>query len=332
MKILFITLSNIGDAVMTTPVLQFLIKQYPLGKFDLVCDKKSYEIFNGHPSVNKIYFREKNQGIIKLLKFIIGLRVIHYDLAIDLRTDLLLYFIKADKKIFKISNNRVHSVEKHFLSVSKDLKNIPDPFIFIPGATKKKIKKFISKNEKKLLTVCLGAKSEHKIWPVEKYIGLINKIKSKFNAIILIGDKNDEARGRIFSDKVNGQVINLTGKLSLIETSAIIKLSDLFILTSKYEGLPNVLLEAMTLKKFIISSDCPSGPKEILDNGKGGFLFKHGDYKDLLKKLVYLNKNFENFKYFESKINFAHKRLFRFNYEEILDKYFYFVNELFKKI
>ena len=54
----------------------------------------------------------------------------------------------------------------------------------------------------------------------------------------------------------------------------IIKKADLFVLSSKYEGLPNVLLEAATLKKFIISSNCPTGPKEILMNGKGGFILK----------------------------------------------------------
>ena len=65
-----------------------------------------------------------------------------------------------------------------------------------------------------------------------------------------------------------------------------LKQCDLFILTSKFEGLPNVLLESIALKKFVISSDCPTGPKEILLNGKGGLLFKVGDYKDLerLKK------------------------------------------------
>ena len=42
-----------------------------------------------------------------------------------------------------------------------------------------------------------------------------------------------------------------------------IKQADIFILTSKYEGLPNVLLEAITLKKFIISSNCPTGPREF---------------------------------------------------------------------
>ena len=58
-------------------------------------------------------------------------------------------------------------------------------------------------------------------------------------------------------------------------------MSDAFILSSKYEGSPNVLLEAITLNKIIISSDCPTGPSEILDGGKGGILFKVGDYKNL---------------------------------------------------
>ena len=50
-----------------------------------------------------------------------------------------------------------------------------------------------------------------------------------------------------------------------------IRQADLFVLSSKFEGLPNVLLESLTLNKFIISSNCQTGPKEILMNGKGGF-------------------------------------------------------------
>ena len=62
----------------------------------------------------------------------------------------------------------------------------------------------------------------------------------------------------------------------------LIKLSDIFILTSVYEGLPNVLLEAQVLKTYIISSNCPTGPREILLNGKAGSLFKVGDYNSLI--------------------------------------------------
>ena len=60
---------------------------------------------------------------------------------------------------------------------------------------------------------------------------------------------------------------------------------DLFVLTSKYEGLPNVLIEAQYLKKYIISTNCKTGPKEILLNGKLGTLVKVGDYLNLKKKL-----------------------------------------------
>tara|TARA_X000000368_G_scaffold396796_1_gene365361 strand:- start:103 stop:1212 length:1110 start_codon:yes stop_codon:yes gene_type:complete len=70
-----------------------------------------------------------------------------------------------------------------------------------------------------------------------------------------------------------------------------LRMSDLFIFTSRYEGLPNVLLEALTLKKFIISTDCPTGPREILLNGKCGFLSKMGDYKDIYKKTIFFSKN-----------------------------------------
>ena len=65
----------------------------------------------------------------------------------------------------------------------------------------------------------------------------------------------------------------------------------MFILTSKYEGLPNVLLEAAALKKFIISTNCPTGPKEILKNGKYGYLTKIGDHNGISQKILSFIKN-----------------------------------------
>ena len=65
-----------------------------------------------------------------------------------------------------------------------------------------------------------------------------------------------------------------------------IKKSDFLILTSIYEGLPNVILEAIVLNKVVISSDCPTGPKEILKNGKYGILFKTKSVKDLEKNCL----------------------------------------------
>ena len=94
--------------------------------------------------------------------------------------------------------------------------------------------------------------------------------------------------------------------------------SDLFILTSKYEGLPNVILEAQTLKKYVISSNCPTGPSEILQKGRLGDLFKIGDYKDLSNKIL---RYYSNKSQYNSKINLAYKNLDRFDFKRNCIKY-----------
>jgi glycosyltransferase involved in cell wall biosynthesis len=103
-----------------------------------------------------------------------------------------------------------------------------------------------------------------------------------------------------------------------------LRASDLFILTSKYEGLPNVILEAQVLKKYVISSDCPTGPKEILLNGKTGTLFKVGDYKQLAIEIknFYYNRN-----KMRKKIKKAFQMLHRFDFEKNCYRYLYLVNK-----
>ena len=104
----------------------------------------------------------------------------------------------------------------------------------------------------------------------------------------------------------------------------LIKSADVFILSSNYEGLPNVLLEAQCLKKIIISTKCPTGPNEILLNGKAGVFFKMNDYKDLSKKIYYV---FNNRSKLKKKIAIGFKNLNRFDEIKNLNLYYKIVKK-----
>jgi glycosyltransferase involved in cell wall biosynthesis len=102
--------------------------------------------------------------------------------------------------------------------------------------------------------------------------------------------------------------------------------ADVFVLTWLYEGLPNVLIEAMSLKKFIIITNCPTGPKEILRNGEYGDLKKLKDQINIYKKLIKFNKTKP---YYKNKIHKAYKSLEIFDYFKNCNEYLKIDNSQF---
>jgi GalNAc-alpha-(1->4)-GalNAc-alpha-(1->3)-diNAcBac-PP-undecaprenol alpha-1,4-N-acetyl-D-galactosaminyltransferase len=58
-------------------------------------------------------------------------------------------------------------------------------------------------------------------------------------------------------------------------------MSDIFVLPSRYEGFPNALIEAMQMGRPCVSFDCPSGPRDLVEDGRNGLLIKAEDVDGL---------------------------------------------------
>jgi glycosyltransferase involved in cell wall biosynthesis len=83
--------------------------------------------------------------------------------------------------------------------------------------------------------------------------------------------------------------LSLNGRVSLAgltnDIEGVLKGADLFVLASRFEGYPNVLLEALSLGCPVIASECPGGTSEILEKGRHGLLVPVGDVTRLAQGL-----------------------------------------------
>ena len=118
--------------------------------------------------------------------------------------------------------------------------------------------------------------------------------------ILIVGDGYDFEKLKKLTEDLN--VTDTVKLLGYKENPyPYIKNADFYILSSRYEGFPTVLFEAITLKKKIIATDV-SGVREMLDNGKLGLIVENsedGIYEGMKKAL----QNPEDFKNYEENLN-----------------------------
>ena len=118
--------------------------------------------------------------------------------------------------------------------------------------------------------------------PVKDFISLIkmvSKLDEKYHLTIVgEGDEKDNLLNLIDSLKLNKRV-SLIG----FQTNPYkyMKQADMLVLTSKYEGFPNVLLEANACGTPVVAFECPGGIGEIVDDGVNGFLVECGNINEL---------------------------------------------------
>ena len=115
--------------------------------------------------------------------------------------------------------------------------------------------------------------------------------------LVIVGDgpQRSEIEENIKSKGLEENII-LVG--SQDDVDKFYKSAKMFIFSSKSEGLPTVIIEAMSKGLPIVATDAPYGCRDILQNNKYGIITPVGDYQMLAEKTIELLKNKESFKYY----------------------------------
>lgn len=241
-------------------------------------------------------------GITKLLKGTYGKKLDKYDYVIT------------------IADEMKEQLENYYPQLSKrKIKRIYNPFDF--GEIRKKAddisstsdKEKILLNDKYICTVTRLDEHQKDITTlIKSYQKLYNQNKIHHKLYIVGDGPHKNILKQLVNEYKLEEYILFLGKK--YNPYIWMKNAYIFILSSKFEGLPTVVIESMSMNTFVISSKCKTGPKEILKDGGCGDLFDVGNVNELSKKIdfalsneVYrkekISKGYERIKEFEKELS-----------------------------
>ena len=253
MKILIIHTAFIGDIVLSTPLIQKLKDLYPKSKIDYLTLPTNQSVLYNNPNLNEIILYDKkgkDKGIKGFLKVLKILKQKKYDYAVIphrfIKSILLAKLAKIpdivgfdvatgssllDKKVHY--DMKKHEVERLLNLVGYEGKKIPvriypakENFVKIEKMLKNS--GYTGKKEQKLILVAPGSQRPEKMWPIEKYREVIQKLKKNENYFIgITGSKSEKELPLNFEKDKN--VIDFRGEISLVEFGSLISKADVVV-------------------------------------------------------------------------------------------------------
>ena len=253
MKILVIHTAFIGDIVLSTPLIQRLKDMYSISEIDYLTLPANQSVISNNPNLHEILLYDKkgkDKGIKGFLRVLKTLRQKKYDYAVIphrfIKSILLAKFAKIpdivgfdvatgsfllDKKVHY--NMKKHEVERLLDLVEYKGEKIPIR-IYPAKENFVKINKILKnhgyfENEgQKLILVAPGSQRAEKMWPIEKYREVIEKLKENKNYFIgITGSKVEKELPLNFENDKN--VIDFRGEINLVEFGALISKADIVV-------------------------------------------------------------------------------------------------------
>jgi heptosyltransferase-2 len=243
-KFLVIQTAFIGDVVLATSIIEKLHQHFSNSSIDFLLRKGNESLLNHHPFLNEVIIWDKKKNKLKnLWKLLLKIRKTKYDVVINIQrygaTGFLTAFSGAKKTIgfdknpfsFLFTNKIKHIFDekgngKHEIERNLELiKDFTDDVVVLPKLypTKDDEGKIKIYQNNIYITVAPASVWFTKQYPQEKWISFINKLPSNLT-IYLLGSRADKnICENIIQSTTNKNVIDLSGKLSFLESCALMK-------------------------------------------------------------------------------------------------------------
>ena len=273
-KILIISSNRLGDCILSSGLNKFFKEKYNDLELTFVCGEVPAQLFQYCNNIDKLIILEKKKYSLHWFKLWKIVFLNFWDIVIDLRGSLLSYTLLCKQKKIFISKKDI--VEHKVTSISKLVTNINlPPNINLSFKTFKENKyiSMINKLKKKIVIIAPGANWIGKVWPATRYCKILKKLSKvrKFSDTIFVVVGPEEEK-EIMNDLLNDSsldILNLVGKLNLVEIFLIMKNAKLFI------GNDSGLMHLAALSNIpTVGIFGPSDPKKYSPWGKETFVIK----------------------------------------------------------
>jgi len=148
------------------------------------------------------------------------------------------------------------------------------------------INKNFPKNKKVIISVGRLTKQKNFSYLIKEFFEFSKEYKEYVLLIVGDGEEKKNLQNIIKKNNLENKVFLLGYKHNVYDY---MKKGDIFVLSSLWEEVGFVMVEAAINNLYIIASDCPNGPKEFLNHGKNGILFKNNTKNQLCKSLLKYN-------------------------------------------
>ena len=190
----------------------------------------------------------------------------------------------SNKKIFKVivpTQATLDTLREEKIFDENKLLLVRDPIIEIKNIKKKLKNNSIKLNNFFLAIGRLTKQKNHQL--LLNAFQEIYKNDNKYRLVIL-GDGELKSHLIKLSEKLNiSNAVYFAGNVDNV--FEYISKSICVISTSLWEDPGFVMIETAFVKKIIITSDCPNGPKEFIENNKAGYIFKNNNYNNLVSQI-----------------------------------------------